>query len=46
MLYHFSEEPEIRVFEPRVSRVEPNLRVVWAIDGPHTVHYYFPRDCS
>lgn len=45
MLYHFSEEPEIRVFEPRVSRVEPNLRVVWAIDGPHAVHYYFPRDC-
>jgi hypothetical protein len=43
-LYHFSEENNIAVFEPRPSRLdEPPL--VWAIDQEHAPLYYFPRDC-
>jgi len=53
-LNHFSEEPDIRVFEPRPLAV-PSLRppgrewlngpLVWAIDDWHAPMYYFPRDC-
>lgn len=46
MLYHFSEEPDIRIFEPRVlynQNEEPPK--VWAIDAHHAPHYYFPREC-
>jgi hypothetical protein len=45
-LYHFSEEPDIKVFEPRVapsSTLKESL--VWAIDEQHQVMYFFPRDC-
>jgi len=46
MLYHFSEEPDIAVFEPRPppsgDEVTP---VVWAIHEDSAVMYYFPRDC-
>ena len=45
-LYHFSEQPDITVFEPRVAPsstlAEP---LVWAIDDRHQVMYFFPRDC-
>jgi hypothetical protein len=47
-LYHFSEEPDIRVFEPRPppqgwqTLQEP---VVWAVDEVHAPAYLFPRDC-
>src|SRR3990170_1150598 len=45
-LYHFSEEPSIRRFEPRAplsrSEVEP---LVWAIDEWHGPMHLFPRDC-
>ena len=43
-LYHFSEEPDIRVFEPRFSPIA-NGDYVWAIDEWHAPMYYFPRDC-
>ena len=43
-LYHFSEEPDIPVFEPRFSRIA-NGEYVWAIDEWHAPMYYFPRDC-
>jgi hypothetical protein len=45
-LYHFSEEPNISRFEPRVatSTTHPDP-VVWAIDGWHAPMYYVPRDC-
>lgn len=46
MLYHFSEEPDIRIFEPRTlynQKDEPAK--VWAIDAHHAPHYYFPREC-
>ena len=43
-LYHVSEEPGIRVFEPRPSASGPEP-VVWAIDGEHLPNYLLPRDC-
>ncbi|NHN30479.1 DUF6886 family protein [Paenibacillus agricola] len=45
-LYHFSEEPDICIFEPR--QLEYRLdepAQVWAIDEFHAPHYFFPRDC-
>ena len=43
-LYHFSKEPDIRVFEPRPSSIADGA-YVWAIDEWHAPMYYFPRDC-
>ncbi|SEM88915.1 DUF6886 family protein [Paenibacillus sp. OV219] len=46
MLYHFSEDPNIKLFTPRQLEYrldEPAM--VWAIDAFYAVHYYFPRDC-
>jgi hypothetical protein len=43
MLYHFSDDPNIKVFTPRV--VGNSLPLVWAIDEEHCVNYYFPRQC-
>lgn len=46
MLYHFSEEADIKVFEPRSSRYRPEQPpMVWEIDEFHAPHYFFPRDC-
>ena len=46
MLYHISEESNIKVFIPRKSEIYKDLPpVVWAIDKEHVVNYYFPRDC-
>ncbi|MHB8576903.1 MAG: DUF6886 family protein, partial [Dehalococcoidia bacterium] len=45
-LYHFSEDPSIRVFVPhraKTSVVDEPL--VWAIDDWHAPLYYVPRDC-
>jgi hypothetical protein len=48
-LFHFSEDPNIRLFEPRQSRPLPRLpadvRLVWAIDEWHSPMYFFPREC-
>lgn len=45
-LYHFSEEPDIRRFEPRPAKAFPELLpVVFAIDREHCTSYYFPREC-
>ena len=48
-LFHFSEDPNIRVFEPRPSRpiagVTNGEPLVWAIDEWHSPMYFFPRDC-
>jgi hypothetical protein len=53
-LYHFSEDPEISVFEPRPVRTPVarpagqewlNGPLVWAIDEAHSFLYLFPRDC-
>lgn len=54
MLYHFSEQPDIRVFEPRPVAQPPvrppgrewlNGPLVWAIDEWHSPMYLFPRNC-
>jgi hypothetical protein len=37
-LWHFSEDPSLGHFAPRAGKV-------WAIDGPHSWLYWFPRDC-
>ena len=45
-LYHFSEDPSIRRFEPRrapTSAIDDEL--VWAIDEWHAPMYYVPRQC-
>ncbi|WP_064682763.1 DUF6886 family protein [Rhizobium bangladeshense] len=53
-LFHFSDDPDIAVFEPRpvlipsvrlVGREWLNAPRVWAIDGDHDFMYLFPRDC-
>jgi hypothetical protein len=43
-LYHFSEGPHIRIFEPRRSRISSEAHL-WAIDEWHAPMYYFPLDC-
>jgi hypothetical protein len=46
LLYHFSEEPNIELFKPRVKRNRQDMPpVVWAIDHEHEYTFYFPRDC-
>lgn len=46
MLYHFSEESDIRRFSPRPTKAYPHLKpVVFAINEEQSLHYYFPRDC-
>jgi hypothetical protein len=45
-LWHFSEEPDIRVFRPR--RTPGGAReeaLVWAIDTRHAPLFWFPREC-
>src|SRR5689334_8493017 len=43
-LLHFSEDPSIELFVPRVSSLDAEP-VVWAIDEKHAPSYWFPRDC-
>ena len=51
-LYHFSEEPDISVFEPRHVPEERRMGreglddpLVWALDDSRAPLYYFPREC-
>lgn len=45
-LYHFSEEPDIKIFHPRKVKHRDHIPpLVWAIDEEHSVNYFFPRDC-
>ena len=53
-LFHFSEDPDIGVFEPRPvlvpSQRPPGLDwlngpLVWAVDDWHAPMFLFPRDC-
>ncbi len=53
-LYHFSDDAEISVFEPRPVRVPSergpgrdwlNGPLVWAIEAGRQAMYLFPRDC-
>ena len=45
-LSHFSEEPDLRRFDPRAPIALPDVEPrVWAIDDWHAPMYYVPRDC-
>jgi hypothetical protein len=44
-LWHFSENPSLRVFEPRVSEKPGAPRLVWAVDSRHAPMFWFPRAC-
>jgi hypothetical protein len=41
-LWHFSEDPAIRRFEPRPPAGDG---AVWAVDDAHAPLFWFPRDC-
>ncbi|MFD2446466.1 DUF6886 family protein [Bacillus sp. CGMCC 1.16607] len=46
MLFHFSENPNIKEFIPLEGQANNQLSpVVWAIDEEHSVNYFLPRDC-
>jgi hypothetical protein len=46
LLYHFSEESNIKVFAPRPYKSFPHIKpAVWAIDEEHSLHYCYPRNC-
>lgn len=46
MLYHFSEQSGIVLFEPRTMDSRPDEpAMVWTIDSFHAPHYFFPREC-
>ena len=46
MLYHISENPNIKEFIPRKSEIYKELPpVVWAMNKEHLLNYYFPREC-
>ena len=49
-LFHVSDDDSIARFDPRplptrAAGVEPNAKVVWAIDAAHLHNYLLPRDC-
>lgn len=45
-LYHVSDAPDIRVFEPRAGgQGFEDEAVVWAVDEEHLPNYLLPRDC-
>lgn len=45
-LLHFSEDPAIEVFVPRVAPTSIESEpFVWAVDEEHAPSYWFPRDC-
>jgi uncharacterized protein DUF6886 len=45
-LWHFSEDPSLGWFRPRVPPADPGRQpVVWAVDTRHAPMFWFPRDC-
>jgi hypothetical protein len=45
-LLHFSEDPTITLFMPRVAATARESRpYVWAVDFAQAPSYWFPRDC-
>ncbi len=47
-LFHFSEEPDIQTFAPRIAKTNPDPDIppyVWAIEERLAHNFYFPRDC-
>jgi hypothetical protein len=44
-LWHFSEDPGLSRFLPRVGSESPGEPLVWAVDTRHAPLYWFPREC-
>lgn len=45
-LLHFSEDPGITVFEPRIAATSrQRTPYVWAVDADRAPAYWFPRQC-
>jgi hypothetical protein len=45
-LWHYSEDPALGQFRPRVPATNPDARpVVWAVDTRHAPMFWFPRNC-
>jgi hypothetical protein len=45
-LWHFSEDPSLERFRPRVRASNPReSALVWAADTRHAPMFWFPRDC-
>jgi hypothetical protein len=45
-LWHFSEDPSLSQFRPRVPATNPAAPPqVWAVDTRHAPMFWFPRDC-
>jgi hypothetical protein len=53
-IFHFSDDPNIEIFTPRLLRVAVdrgadrewlNGPLVWATDAAHSLLYLFPREC-
>ena len=47
-LFHVSEEPDIKVFEPRLPTrkdLNTNIGLVWAIDEARLPNFLTPRNC-
>lgn len=43
---HFSEDPDIEVFEPHVAATAQQPQAyVWAVDAARAPDYWFPRQC-
>lgn len=43
-LFHYSEEPDIQIFEPRPNNYH-DFNVVWAVGEAVAVNFLTPRDC-
>ena len=45
-LWHFSEDPALARFRPRVPAAKPHAPpLVWAVDTRHAPFFWFPREC-
>ncbi len=45
-LWHYSEDPDLGRFQPRVAVTDPAAPpLVWAVDTRHAPMFWFPRDC-
>jgi hypothetical protein len=45
-LWHFSEDPSLRQFRPRIPATNPQAPpLVWAVDTRHAPAFWFPRNC-
>jgi len=47
-LFHVSEDPNVKVFHPRLPRrneLDPNVGLVWSLTEPALPNWLFPRDC-